>query len=361
MKKRIHRPILTLLLLLLTFGATAQECLYIAKWSFTPGGEKDYFTIALENGEYSDYTAYEFNIILPPGLELAYDEGEPEIYISEEDDVYTARRDDHIVSCRTHPGFVKIICYSPSNKTIATSGNLLDIYVTPSPYLKPGKIDITLRDVSFSRTDATGNTVSEMILEGLTAEAESTLPVKVSATNKYSTAVFPFDVETIPAGLKICSCNSTDGENLVLTPQSSAKAYTPYILYAPNGFSGTFSGSVDASKYSETVTAGYLSGTITEREISGGEGHYVMQNKGDGPMFYKVTDTSFSIPAGKCWLTLPSTLQENASFRLDGTTGIDEVKGENGKVKTVYDFQGRKVDTLNKGIYIIDGQKVLVK
>ena len=86
-----------------------------------------------------------------------------------------------------------------------------------------------------------------------------------------------------------------------------------------------------------------------------------MQNKGDGPMFYKVTDTSFSIPAGKCWLTLPSALQENASFRLDGTTGIDEVKGENGKVKTVYDFQGRKVDTLNKGIYIIDGQKVLVK
>ncbi len=40
---------------------------------------------------------------------------------------------------------------------------------------------------------------------------------------------------------------------------------------------------------------------------------------------------------------------------------LDEVKGENREVKTIYDLQGRKVDTLNKGLYIIDGKKVLVK
>ena len=56
-----------------------------------------------------------------------------------------------------------------------------------------------------------------------------------------------------------------------------------------------------------------------------------------------------------------------ANFNLapEGATSVDEVfdevKSEKGKVKTVYDLQGRKVETPSKGIYIIDGKKVLVK
>lgn len=47
---------------------------------------------------------------------------------------------------------------------------------------------------------------------------------------------------------------------------------------------------------------------------------------------------------------------------VNGTdTGIDEVKGENGNVKAIYDLTGRKVEIPTKGIYIIDGKKVFVK
>ena len=43
------------------------------------------------------------------------------------------------------------------------------------------------------------------------------------------------------------------------------------------------------------------------------------------------------------------------------TTDIAEVKGEGGKVKVVYDLQGRKMAKTEKGIYIVGGEKVLVK
>lgn len=360
MNKRLKSLLLTLSLLL-GVGATAQERLYIQEMEFTPGGEEDYFTIALENGAYDDYTAFQFDLVLPAGLELVYCEGEPEIYMSEEDDVYTARRDDHTIAYKVHPGFVRITCYSSTNKIIASAGNLVDIYVRPTAYLKPGAVEIKLLDASISRTNATGNTTKEIILTGLTAKATSTLPVKVSATNKYSTAVFPFDVDAIPAGLEVYSCNSTNGENLVLAKQSKAMAYTPYILYATNGYEGTLSGTVDASKYSEVVTDGYLCGAVAAQEIDGGNGYYVMQNKGEGVMFYSVDDDSFSIPAGKCWLALPTELQGSASFRLDGSTGISEVKGEKGEVKTIYDLLGRKVQIPSTGIYIIDGKKALIR
>ena len=42
-------------------------------------------------------------------------------------------------------------------------------------------------------------------------------------------------------------------------------------------------------------------------------------------------------------------------------TGITEVRGENGDIKTVYDLQGRKVESPSRGIYIVNGKKVFVK
>ena len=42
-------------------------------------------------------------------------------------------------------------------------------------------------------------------------------------------------------------------------------------------------------------------------------------------------------------------------------TGITEVKGENGKVKTIYDLTGRKVGNPTKGIYIINGKKTVIR
>ena len=54
-----------------------------------------------------------------------------------------------------------------------------------------------------------------------------------------------------------------------------------------------------------------------------------------------------------------------SAFRIEevdaNEVGIEEVKGENVNVKTVYDLQGRKVEKPTKGIYIINGKKTFVK
>jgi hypothetical protein len=137
------------------------------------------------------------------------------------------------------------------------------------------------------------------------------------------------------------------------------QAFTPYIVYAPNGFDGTLTGTVDAERYQETVTNGYLSGTVVKTEITGDAGNYVLQNQGEGPMFYRVGDTSFAIPAGKCWLTLPASLQGVAAFQLHRPTGIETIPVSSLDANIIYDLSGRRIAQPAKGVYIVGGKKVV--
>lgn len=48
-------------------------------------------------------------------------------------------------------------------------------------------------------------------------------------------------------------------------------------------------------------------------------------------------------------------------YIVKNSTGIEEVETETGMPGIIYDLQGRKVENLSKGIYIVNGKKVLVK
>ena len=65
------------------------------------------------------------------------------------------------------------------------------------------------------------------------------------------------------------------------------------------------------------------------------------------------------LPAGS--LKQGAAYSKSLGMYFPGSTGIDEVKGEKEEVKTIYDLQGRKVDTPSNGLYIINGKKVILK
>ena len=111
-----------------------------------------------------------------------------------------------------------------------------------------------------------------------------------------------------------------------------------------------------------------LEGTTSATYIA--EDAYVLGVNAENVVgFYTATKNQ---QGGSSWLNnshkayLPKTAGMNAasySFRFgEGTTGIDEVKGESGNVKAIYDLTGRRVEAITApGIYIVNGKKVLVK
>lgn len=381
LKNALTINVVLFLMSLASSTATAQETtdrFFIEEGcTVQPGGARVYFTVSLDGTD--NYYAYNLVINYPEGINIDMNGESPRVTMykstgtiypygieeveNEDGDFVETKVYYHEVASNIVGNSLRIICWNAKNslELTATEGKLLRIYFTASPYLKPGSLPLSFTEQKLVTQEEVSVVPTNYTSTAVTVGTESTLTLYVSATNKFSTCILPFDAE-IPDGVEAYSCRSTNGEYLVLEKQTSFAAYTPYIIYAENGYEGTLSGTVDTSKYSETVTDGYLTGTVVKQELTAGNGNYVMQNQGDGAMFYKINDTSFVIPAGKCYLTLPAELQESAQFRIDGTTSIKEVKYENEKAKEIYDLTGRKLNNIDKaGIYIINGKKMLVK
>ena len=92
------------------------------------------------------------------------------------------------------------------------------------------------------------------------------------------------------------------------------------------------------------------------------ENSYVLANKTTGWGFYKVGASASALPMNKAYLILPTnTPQSFVRCFFGNTTGLDSTPLQNASTNNIYDLSGRQVKVASKGVYIINGKKVLVK
>ncbi len=71
---------------------------------------------------------------------------------------------------------------------------------------------------------------------------------------------------------------------------------------------------------------------------------------------FSLSNIVLALPDG-----ITSLTPANYAGTISNTTGIEEIMSEQGTAK-IYDLQGRKIDVITeKGIYIVNGKKMLVK
>lgn len=128
------------------------------------------------------------------------------------------------------------------------------------------------------------------------------------------------------------------------------------------------------SKHTNDVIAdNMLKGQATRGEFTAESGYkyyklaYNNYSTKEGLGFYFGAENggAFTVPAGMAYLAVPRSMAVKC-FLLDGSaTGIEGIEaGQTAEaVKTVYTLDGRKVEAqkLPKGIYIVNGKKVIVK
>ena len=87
-----------------------------------------------------------------------------------------------------------------------------------------------------------------------------------------------------------------------------------------------------------------------------------MAKKNDVVGFYHV-QAGVKVPAGKCYISInkSTSAPEYLGFG-GGATGINEVRGMTEEVREgIFDLSGRRVENPTKGLYIVNGKKVIIK
>ena len=172
---------------------------------------------------------------------------------------------------------------------------------------------------------------------------------------------------TLPEGLEAYYCKNYDasaGTIAVIAIDGVVPAETGVLLKGTTGETYTLTISDETAA---TVTDNALVAVTEQMNIAQTADDYT--NFGlSGGVFKKVNTNGGTVKANRAYLRIPtSALTTDASARGislvwdEDPTGITVVNGSGFKVNDYYDLQGRRVENPTKGLYIVNGKKVIIK
>ena len=165
--------------------------------------------------------------------------------------------------------------------------------------------------------------------------------------------------DVVPAQTAVVlECNSTNPADNQLLPTGDETPET-----SNNRLCGTFFG--------EAINGLTVKdGTGAERNVTRDNIRAFNINTADSrnPIgFYKLNNTVTTIPGNKAFLVLTNAEAQAKGFVLEfedgGTTGIETIENSNHSTESgvYYDLQGRRVENPTRGVYIVNGKKVVIK
>ena len=260
------------------------------------------------------------------------------------------------------------------------SSNAVDLEGTP---LAGMKADMTNKNLTIFLPEATegvdakesnvvvGTTASSLSLAdgndwGVTKDftAAAVSYDRVFKTDNYvQSFVLPFGF-TVPAGTTVAELSSVNGENLVFKPVATTEANKPYLVVTTDG---------EFINKLKNVQVKATTGADLTTTVSGVShiGSYTAQNVEN---VYGYTNGKFvkantgSVKPFRTYIKVAGTQAAPMAFgvNIEGTvTGINNATTAATAKEAIYNLQGVRVSGdlkhLTKGVYIVNGQKVVVK
>ena len=222
--------------------------------------------------------------------------------------------------------------YDNGNGGFDTASGNADKYAIAGKYLLPVVDNIILK----ANSDGDGNYWATFYCGHTSYTVDGSTEIFKGAVNGNSVQLA--SVDDIPAGNAVIlkSMNPTIELTLTTVPQTSEADFTG------NG----------------------LKGTDIDTDASGMTYAYCLANGASGVGFYKYTGNGVYeiIPANRAYLIIAGSSSASQFFGFDETTSVADVRSQMSDIRgDYYDLQGRKVAKPTKGMYIVNGKKVIVK
>ena len=217
-------------------------------------------------------------------------------------------------------------------KIIKAGGKVDDVTVYPSIY-----------SITVNRPIEEGKTISQAI-----------------GNAEWSTLYTAYPLDFSNTGLT--AYTATVSDNVVtLAEVTDVPAYTGVVL---KGATGSYE---IPAVTSSTTDKGELQGSLNSAltyDANAANDYYMLALNGKKVQFTKLI--SGSIAAGKAYLVLPKDPTTGArtltvAFSEGGTTGIKQIENGELTIDNYYNLNGQRVSKPTKGLYIVNGKKVVLK
>lgn len=197
-------------------------------------------------------------------------------------------------------------------------------------------------------------------------DTPTSVPVTLAASGYASyCSAWPLDL-TPTEDYAAWYVSAVEGANVTFSKiEGTVPANTPFILYNTAKAGKTVKLPIVAATTAPTALSGnHLKGTLVNTTVSTVEGEYT--NFGlSGGSFVKMNNGT--VKAHKAYLPIltsavPSDARLNIVFEDDNTTtGIQTMNNVHRTMDNVYNLNGQRVNNAKKGLYIVNGKKVVIK
>ena len=167
----------------------------------------------------------------------------------------------------------------------------------------------------------------------------------------WATYIPKFNVE-FAANTAYVVTEASVSEGLTLEAVTKVPAGTPLLLKGAGEKSATVIASASAPA---TNLLSVCNGTIAD-----GKSAYVLAKEGEGACFKKWTGDA-SVLNNRVALILDDAVASRIVFELDDATAISEVEATKSNTNGFYNLAGQRVAQPTKGLYIVNGRKVVMK
>lgn len=163
---------------------------------------------------------------------------------------------------------------------------------------------------------------------------------------------------------------TSDGETTDYTKmEETVPANTGLLLKAAQGSYNVLVVGASSTNVSDNKLVGVLTDTGISATADGKTNFVLRSTVQYGVGFYKVTahndgNPDFTVRANSAYLSVALADASRSFFEMpeDETTGLNDIRSKISEVREgIYDLQGRKIAQPTKGLYIVNGKKVIIK
>lgn len=298
-------------------------------------------------------------------------------------------------------GSLRFLAGSTEDQTfIGNDGAIVILKINVASTMAPGDYTIRLKDIKLSETDIKNHYDTDLVESTVTVsnsprtilnETSTTAPTAAASANvrvnriikggEWSSICLPFDMTadqvTAAFGEGVLLADFTgydvtkDGDDVTGITVNFANATSitknhPYLIKVASTVSSFVADGVDVvigtPTYTPATGKSFIGTYVAETTVPN-NGLFLYNNK-----FYYSTGKT-KMKAFRAYFNFADVLTDKGtatapismSFDGEGTTRIDVVRDLTGEGSEFYDLNGRRVETPSKGIYIVNGKKVVIK